>query len=596
MECIATAIGEHGATGHALTMNNASHYIPAEEQASNFSQVSEEILQSFLVESNELLEQLGTDLLQMEKQNSDGDLLNRIFRSVHTLKGTSSFLGFSTLTRLAHRVEDLLNRVRKGDLHATSEMMDILFSAYDRMKELLRKIQRQRDDSMDVDDILRLLDVAALSHGSVVGEKKNTEQDREANRDALAEVGTTLVENTLRVDVERLNELMNLVGELVLDRNRLFQLTHRIGEEREKVQDLKDIVETSAHIDRITTELQMAVMKTRMIPIGKVFTKLPRLVRDVARETGKEIDLCLEGEETELDKSVIEQLSDPLVHLIRNAGDHGIELPDEREKAGKPRKGKLTVRARHEGSHIVLSVADDGRGMDPESLKRLAVQKGVISEVQANELSVQDAFNLIFAAGFSTAEHVTNVSGRGVGMDVVRSNIAKLKGMIEIQSEKGVGTLFTVKLPSTLAIIESLLVQGAGEVYAVPLSSVLEVVRTTSEAIHLVNRTEVLRLRDAVIPLSRLNRIFDLGETNTHEHFLYIVIVGWAERRIGIVVDSLLGQKEIVVKPLGDFLSSVPAIAGSTILGDGRTILILDVGQYIQLCDHTFQRNLFTMS
>ena len=577
-------------------MKDERQHIPSDEHAASFYQVSEEILQSFLVESNELLEQLGIDLLQMEKENSDSDLLNRIFRSGHTLKGTSSFLGFSTLTGLAHKVEDLLNRVRKGELLATPEMMDILFNAYDRMKELLRKIQRQRNDSMDVDDILRLLDGAAHGNGSVVGVKKNTEQDREGNRDSSAEVGTTLVENTLRVDVERLNELMNLVGELVLDRNRLFQLTHRIGEEREKVQDLKDIVETSAHIDRITTELQMAVMKTRMIPIGKVFTKLPRLVRDVARETGKEIDLRLEWEETELDKSVIEQLSDPLVHLIRNAGDHGIELPDEREKAGKSRKGNLTVRARHEGSYIVLSVADDGRGMDPETLKRVAVQKGVISEVQANELSDQDAFNLIFVAGFSTAEHVTNVSGRGVGMDVVRSNIAKLKGIIEIQSQKGIGTLFTVKLPSTLAIIESLLVQGGGEVYAVPLSSVLEVVRTTPGAIHLVNGTEVLRLRDAVIPLSRLNRIFDLGETNTQEHFLYIVIVGWAERRIGIVVDSLLGQKEIVVKPLGDFLSSVPAIAGSTILGDGRTILILDVGQYIQLCDRSLQRNLFTVS
>jgi two-component system chemotaxis sensor kinase CheA len=377
---------------------------------------------------------------------------------------------------------------------------------------------------------------------------------------------------------------MNLVGELVLGRNRLTQISYLMNQQHEGIPITKDLTETSSQIDFITTELQMAVMKTRMVPIAKVFNKLPRLVRDLMKETGKDIELVTFGEDTELDKSIIEELNDPLVHLMRNAGDHGLEDTAGRRAAGKPERGTITVRAEHEGNHIVISVADDGRGMDPEKLKAKAIERGMITEAQAREMSKSEAFNLVFAPGFSTAAKVTNVSGRGVGMDVVRTNIQKLKGIIEIESEMGKGSKIIIKLPLTLAIIQALLVEVDREVFSVPLESVLEVVRIQPKDINTISGREVVRLRNTVLPLARLQSI--MGTSNGSEHqddWIYIVVVGLAQQRLGIVVDSLLGQKEVVIKSLGGYLGTVPGIAGSTILGDGRVIMIIDVGELMKL-------------
>jgi two-component system chemotaxis sensor kinase CheA len=302
------------------------------------------------------------------------------------------------------------------------------------------------------------------------------------------------------------------------------------------------------------------------------------------KETGKELELIVAGKETELDKSIIEELNDPLVHLVRNAGDHGIESPADRRAAGKPEKGTITVRAEHEGNHIVISVGDDGHGMDPEKLKAKAIEWGVLKEAQAREMSSTDAFNLIFAPGFSTAAKVTNVSGRGVGMDVVRTNIIKLKGIIEIESELGKGSKFIVKLPLTLAIIQALLVEAAKEVFCIPLEEVLEVVRIEARDISTIGGREVVRLRKTVLPLARLHRV--MGTTangSKQDEWIYIVVVGLAQQRLGIVVDSMLGQKEVVIKSLGGYLGTVPGIAGSTILGDGRVIMIIDVGEMMKL-------------
>ena len=345
----------------------------------------------------------------------------------------------------------------------------------------------------------------------------------------------------------------------------------------------KELTETSSQIDFITTELQMAVMKTRMVPIAKVFNKLPRMVRDLMKETGREIELRISGEETELDKTIIEELNDPLVHLMRNASDHGIEPREDRRRAGKPEKGTITVRAEHEGNHIVISVADDGKGMDPEKLKAKAIERGMITEAQAREMSRTDAFNLIFAPGFSTAAKVTNVSGRGVGMDVVRTNITKLKGIIEVESEPGKGSKIIIKLPLTLAIIQALLVEVAHEVFSVPLESVLEVVRIQPKDIGTVSGREVVRLRNTVLPLARLNRVMGTASNGHSGEWMYIVVVGLAQQRLGLVVDSLLGQKEVVIKSLGGYLGTLPGIAGSTILGDGRVIMIIDVGELMKL-------------
>jgi two-component system, chemotaxis family, sensor kinase CheA len=575
-----------------------------------------EILESFIVETREIFEKLAQDLLLLEKGNASGDLLNSIFRAVHTVKGTSSFLGLDQMTQLAHIFEDVLNKLRRGELQVSSDKMDVMFEAYDLMKVLLEQIESRKIEKINLDPILAKL--KAISQGAAVPAEApakkgmnapppepemsappssaaatvpapETPQPAASTAAAAAThpadaAGGKAVDTTIRVDVSRLDSLMNLVGELVLGRNRLTQIAYQLGQDYEGNPLAKDLGETSSQIDFITTELQMAVMKTRMVPIAKVFNKLPRLLRDLIKETGKDLELVMSGEETELDKSIIEELNDPLVHLLRNAGDHGVETQAERRAAGKPEKGTITVRAEHEGNHIVISVGDDGRGMDPAKLKAKGIERGMITEAQAREMSDTDAFNLIFAPGFSTATKVTNVSGRGVGMDVVRTNITKLKGIIEIQSELGKGSKIIVKLPLTLAIIQALLVEVDKEVFSVPLESVLEVVRIQPKDINTVGGHEAVRLRNSVLPLARLQRIMGTARNGAKEdEWIYIVVVGLAQQRLGIVVDSMLGQKEVVIKALGGYLGTVPAIAGSTILGDGRVIMIIDVGELMKL-------------
>lgn len=538
-----------------------------------------EIIESFIVETREIFEKFGQDLITLEQGATDPDLLNAIFRAVHTVKGTSSFLGLEQMTQLAHSVEDVLNKLRRGELQVSSDKMDVMFDAYDVMKELLAQIESRNIRRIDMDPILARL--RALSQAAQVpleaGQELLPPKVAEANAQKPADT-------TIRVDVMRLDSLMNLVGELVLGRNRLMQIAHQLSQENEGTPFSRALTETSSRIDFITTELQMSVMKTRMVPIAKVFNKLPRLVRDLRKETGKDLELIVAGEETELDRSIIEELNDPLVHLLRNAGDHGIEAPADRRAAGKPERGTITVRAEHEGNHIVISVGDDGRGMDPEKLKAKAIEKGTLTEAHASEMSSADAFNLIFAPGFSTAARVTNVSGRGVGMDVVRTNIAKLKGTIEIESEPGIGSKVIVKVPLTLAIIQALLVEVAHEVFSIPIEAVLEVVRIEPKDINTVGGREVFRLRNGVLPLARLDRVMGMAVNGSRQsEWIYIVVVGLAQRRLGIVVDSMLGQKEVVIKSLGGYLGTIPGIAGSTILGDGRVIMILDVGEMMKL-------------
>jgi two-component system chemotaxis sensor kinase CheA len=327
----------------------------------------------------------------------------------------------------------------------------------------------------------------------------------------------------------------------------------------------------------------MAVMKTRMVPIEKVFNGLPLVARDLMRSTGKDVDLQIYGKETELDKSIVEELNDPLVHMVRNAIDHGIESPEERTKQGKPQQGIVVVNAERDGNYILITMEDDGRGIDAEQIKKKAIEKGLISEAQIKEMSTSDILNLIFIPGFSTKQEITNVSGRGVGMDVVKTNIAKLKGIVEIASEFGKGTIITLKVPLTLAIIQGLLMKVVDEIFAVPLSAVLEIIRVGPDEIYTIKGREVIRVRDVVLPLARMSDIIGNSKTAKQSPTSYVVVVGWAEKRIGLLVDSLQGQKEVVIKTLGNYLGDVPGIAGSTILGDGSVILVIDVGQFIEL-------------
>ncbi|MCQ2875430.1 chemotaxis histidine kinase/response regulator CheAY2 [Helicobacter pylori] len=391
------------------------------------------------------------------------------------------------------------------------------------------------------------------------------------------------VEQTVRVDVRRLDHLMNLIGELVLGKNRLIRIYSDVEERYDGEKFLEELNQVVSSISAVTTDLQLAVMKTRMQPVGKVFNKFPRMVRDLSRELGKSIELIIEGEETELDKSIVEEIGDPLIHIIRNSCDHGIEPLEERRRLNKPETGKVQLSAYNEGNHIVIKISDDGKGLDPVMLKEKAIEKGVISERDAEGMSDREAFNLIFKPGFSTAKVVSNVSGRGVGMDVVKTNIEKLNGIIEIDSEVGVGTTQKLKIPLTLAIIQALLVGVQEEYYAIPLSSVLETVRISQDEIYTVDGKSVLRLRDEVLSLVRLSDIFKVDAILESNSDVYVVIIGLADQKIGVIVDYLIGQEEVVIKSLGYYLKNTRGIAGATVRGDGKITLIVDVGAMMDM-------------
>jgi two-component system chemotaxis sensor kinase CheA len=556
------------------------------QEIAGFDEDMREIFDSYLIESKEILDHLSQDLVALEKKPSDIDLLNNIFRGMHTLKGTSSFLGFNQITELTHTSEDLLNKLRKGDLKVDKKIIDVLIEAHNATSMLVQRIESRNLQPVDLNDILGKLRGIMEPQGIKVETEGNVEEKKEQVLPAPETFNVMqqrTADSTIRVDIERLDDLMNLVGELVLARNRLAQATQSLIEKYERIEMTKHIAEVSSQIDFVTTELQMAVMKTRMIPIEKVFNGLPLLARDLMRTTGKEVDLQIYGKETELDKSIIEELNDPLVHMLRNAIDHGIESPEERKKCGKPQQGTVVINAERDGNYILITMEDDGCGIDAEQVKQKAIEKDLISEAQAREMSTSDIHNLIFIPGFSTKQETTSVSGRGVGMDVVRTNIAKLKGIVEIDSEVGKGTIITLKVPMTLAIIQGLLMKVADEIFAVPLSAVLEINRIEPHEIYTIQGREVIRLRDVVLPLARMADIIGKIKDVKQSPFSYVVVVGWAEKRIGLLVDSLQGQKEVVIKALGDYLGDVPGIAGSTILGDGSVILVIDVGQFIDL-------------
>jgi two-component system chemotaxis sensor kinase CheA len=581
----------------------------------------QELLEGFLAETTELLEKLDDDLVALEKSSDDADLLNRIFRSIHTVKGASSFLGFDLLVKVTHKTEDVLNRLRKGELTVTPEFMDIILEATDLVKTLVSDIKAGEIQEREIDGtiakLLPLLSetppaqvaaapVAETPPAEAAPEATPVAQDPSAPAAEKQEVapapplkpagdmvakkptpppkpaeskgGEDLSDNTtVRVDVKRLDDLMNQVGELVLERNRMIQINQDLQQGEPDRQDFnEEFGKLTKRMSFVTSELQMQVLKMRMLPVDKVFKKFPRIVRSMARDLGKEVDLQIFGEETELDRSVVDEIGDPLIHLIRNAMDHGLETPDERVAAGKSRVGTLVLAAVHEGNQIIISIKDDGNGIDTDRVGRKAIEKGLVSEDQLAAMSQRELFDLIFLPGFSTKDKASDLSGRGVGMDVVKTNIKKLNGLIEIKSEKGKGSEFILRLPLTLAIIQSLLVDVEGEVYSIPLSSVLESLRVDQRQFHLIGNREILKLRDMVLPLIRLESVFGVERRNEQDNFCYVVVVGTAEKRMGLVVSRLVGQQEVAIKSLGKYLANIPGIAGSTILGDGRVALIVD--------------------
>lgn len=589
----------------------------------------QELLDGFLAETTELLEKLDDDLIALEKASDDTDLMNRIFRSIHTIKGASSFLGFDLLVKVAHKTEDVLNRLRKGELVVDPEIMDVILEATDLVKLLVGDIKagdiQERETEGTINKLLPyLLDTAGANQtvaatpsptpteAPVIPATPDTSIEPEqiptqaappvpapkpvsdaapkkapAPPKPVESKGDDLSDNsTVRVDVKRLDDLMNQVGELVLERNRMIQINQDLQQSDVNRADFnEEFGKLTKRMSFVTSELQMQVLKMRMIPVEKVFKKFPRIVRSMSRDLGKEVELQIVGEETELDRSVVDEIGDPLIHLIRNAMDHGLETPDERLAAGKPRGGTLVLAAVHEGNQIIISIKDDGNGIDPERVGRKAIEKGLITEDQFAAMGQREVFDLLFLPGFSTKDKATDLSGRGVGMDVVKTNIKKLNGLIEIKSTKGVGSEFILRLPLTLAIIQSLLVEVEGEIYSIPLSSVLETIRVDQRQFHLIGGQEVLKLRDIVLPLIRLQRVFNVQPRGETDDFCYVVVVGAAEKRMGLVVTRLVGQQEVAIKSLGNYLANIPGIAGSTILGDGRVALIIDPVAMSEVCE-----------
>ena len=572
-----------------------------------------ELVKEFLTETNELIENLDNDLVSLETDPQNQELLNRIFRAIHTIKGTSSFLGFDQLVEIGHVSEDVLHMLRDGKRVVTPDVMDILLEAMDKVKLLVKQIQEDKIQPIDLSGSLARLD--RIKRGELgdpsapqapvespepevqsapapeapptskpaapVAKAEPAKPAAPAERPAssVAEMGG----DTIRVSVERLDDLMNLVGELVLERNRLLQINREFRLQAVGGEFVDKIAETSEKIHFVTNELQLSVLKTRMTPIDRLFKKFPRMVRDIGREMSKEVDLILSGGETELDKTVMDQLGDPLVHLLRNSVDHGLETAEERVAKGKSRMGKVQLSARQEGNHIIISVKDDGRGLNVEKIRQRALEREVVTPQQMATMSKQDVFQLIFEPGFSTAEKVSNISGRGVGMDVVRTNIRKLNGIIDLQSEPDLGTEVILKLPLTLAIMQSLMVESQGEIYALPLASVIETFRLEKSQIKKIDRRDVICHRDSVIPLFNLDRIRVTDQKAEIVEGSYVVLIGVAEKRYGLVVRRLLGQEEVVIKSLGEFLGNIPGIAGGTITGDGRVRLIIDSGSVVEL-------------
>ncbi len=662
-------------------------------------------LDVFLEESKEHLESLNQRLLDLEKDSSNINALNEIFRAAHTLKGMSSTMGFDDLADLTHHMENVLSDLKEGILPVNSTVIDTIFQCFDRLQMIIDQIEANGSGTMDNRDLINILEniktgnfeaAATIEQEistptSVSIEENSSYQDSFAFNDyditvlkeaasrnftiynikiavdqgclmkavrvfmvfkALEEDGEVIkslppaqdldegkfdsnfeiiliskatiidlekrltniseitvlyiqeisvdslisqsnsaimnienkiskhsldtmdsprshkVKQTVRVDIERLDNLMNLVGELVMHKGRLEQIgfSYKIGE----------LNETIEQIDRISTDLQSVVMKVRMVPIEQVFNRFPRMVRDLARDLNKEVDFLIEGKETELDRTVIDEIGDPLVHLLRNAIDHGLESSQERLKKGKVSKGTVLLRARHEGNNVYIEVEDDGGGIDTDRVLAKAVEKGILTSRDAEQLSREEAIELLFNSGFSTAQNITDISGRGVGLDVVKNKIESLSGEIFVDSKPGQGTRFRIKLPLTLAIIQALMVSVQDEIYAIPLSSVDETTMITTSDIKMVQNQEVIMLRGSVLPLYRLSNLLSVSDQSEADD-MYVVVVRKADRQIGLVVDSLIGQQEIVIKSLGRLLSGIPGLAGAIVAGDGHVRLILDI-------------------
>ncbi len=653
-----------------------------------------EDIKVFSLEADELIQRLDEDLVKLEQEQTNPELLQEIFRAAHTIKGSAGMLGYQPMAELAHAMESILDKLRKGTLSVNPRVVDSLLHSLDTLKTLRDQLTSQTENEISIKDNLGELEVAGNSgyNGnrlresvrpitnitldasataklkaliemgrkpyqikitlgsktqwaavrcfqilaelaeiaeifSSIPSREEIEQEKvglnlellatslqevdqikqaicrveevatveiipfslpcisssEINQPVAVVAGTESRKSvqqpqTVRIDVERLDDLVNTIGELVIDRTRIVQIC-KVLESKYKGDDLVlSLRKTSAHIVKVVDNLQENTMKLRMLPIGVVFSGFPRMVRDLAQKANKKIELIVQGQDTEIDRTVIERIRDPLVHLLRNSVDHGIESPEQRKAAGKSETGVMRLSAYHEQGHMVITVEDDGHGINPRIVADSAVRKGIVTAEVAARLTDSEAVNLVFLPGVSTAKKTTEISGRGVGMDIVRTNVTAINGFVSVETSPGKGTKFILKLPLTLATLQGLLVSSKTTVYAIPLVHVLETVNLKPKDIYTVGGSEVIKLRGNVLPLFPLNKALgeNTGDKISREN-TYAVIVRFGEKLVGLVVDSLLETQDIVVKSLGKYIGNIKGVAGASILGDGRVVLILDV-------------------
>ena len=589
----------------------------------------EELLQDFLTEAGDLLSDVDNKLVELEKTPNDKNLLNTIFRGFHTVKGGAGFLNATPLVELCHRTENLFDKLRNDQMVLTPEIMDVIMAATGVVRDMFGALAQVRMPDPADESILQALDAvlagdalvkvaAAVAAAPIATPVMAVEASKDGGpdwrvlyhalvgakpEDAAAPAtpvpivaakpaapkpvdkprspaGTTATpsakENTIRIDTVRLDQVLNLSGEIGLTKNRLTCLRTDIIAGKSGPGTLQALDEAVSQLDLLVSDLQNAVMKTRMQPIGRLFQKYPRLARDMARSLGKDVELVLEGEETEIDKTMIEDLNDPLVHLVRNAVDHGVDSPEERAAAGKPAKSVVKLSAHQVGDHIVIEITDDGRGIRPEVLRKKALEKGLIDAETANSLDERQSLHLVFLPGFSTKDVISDVSGRGVGMDVVKTNILKLNGRIDVKSVIGQGSVFTITLPLTLAILPVLIVRLGNQPFAVPLSMVREIIQINPDDIQQVSGRATLVVRDEVLPVRTLASLLDWPDTPSPA---FGVLMQSAETSFVLAIDGFIGRDDVVIKPLTDVKPR--GVAGATLSGEGSVVLVLDMEELL---------------
>lgn len=607
----------------AKTVDSETKIPAGSEEILDLATVPDELVTEYITESIEILETITGVLVKLESKATESgsfsipeEVINDLFRAFHTLKGNSSLLGFSAISRIAHKAEDYMGLLKEGQGKPDRDMVDVFLLAVDWILSLITELQRgdpkphkSGEVTFRLDELIKKCKnttapdpIPVQTNGTAAGSipaSKSEPAPVKKNEPAHIEKSTqtdpaqtnsrsTTAEKTIRVDVEKLDRLIDLAGELVLEKNRLNQVSREIQAVLEKGKRNSDLVTANNSLRHLTKEIQEGVMQLRMLPIAHAFKRFPRLVRDLTRSGEKKINLTISGEDTNLDRSVIEAIGDPLVHLVRNAIDHGIETVAERLQKGKPETGHLQLGAHQQGNQIIIEIKDDGAGINKEKVLAKAVSKGLISQEEADRMPDQDAKRLIFSPGLSTATKVTDISGRGVGMDVVATNIAKLNGSIDVRSDTDRGTTFTVKLPLTLTITSGMVIRVGPELYILPQVSVAESIRMEPGMLDSIQGQHFLRLRDSVIPVIHLAKLLSVqpqigkpsnGDLQQAEAF--IVIVNSADKVIGLVVSELVGIEETLVKSMGSVLGKIPFIAGATIRGNGRVVLILDAGYLV---------------